>query len=318
VWDEAAASHITAGTFGQRLGIIRANTAQAGAPTTITLDASASAVNDFYNGALIHITAGTGAGQSRPIMDYAGATKIATVPAWATNPANDSVFVIVPATMKVDVHALAGVTDSAIRQQLTAASVVSGVVLAGSANSITALLDPTPAQDDQFNQRFVVFDVATQVTPNLRGTATRILDSTSGGVLTVATLPIAPGLGDTFTIQHAALPVTITSAGHVEADTIALYGDQASASRLSESAKTIATAVCDAGSTESNIVTLAINPAAAELDQFKGRIALFKYDTTTTNLQGQGTRILASSADGQLTVDPLTDPPVAGDEFCIL
>lgn len=75
---------------------VRTGTAQAGAGTTITLDAGASAVDDFYNKTLIVITAGTGAGQSRFIDDYVGATKVATVATWATNPSSDSVFYILP------------------------------------------------------------------------------------------------------------------------------------------------------------------------------------------------------------------------------
>ncbi len=57
------------------------------ASTTATLDASASAVNDFYLGSMIEITSGTGAGQTRRITAYVGATKVATVhTAWATTP----------------------------------------------------------------------------------------------------------------------------------------------------------------------------------------------------------------------------------------
>jgi hypothetical protein len=96
VWDEAASGHVTAGSFGQAHNIIRANTAQAGAGTTITLDASASAVDDFYNNARIFLTAGTGVGQGRFIEDYDGTTKVATVATWGTNPSSDSVFVILP------------------------------------------------------------------------------------------------------------------------------------------------------------------------------------------------------------------------------
>lgn len=96
VWDEAASGHVTAGSYGQAHNIIRANTAQAGAGTTITLDASASAVDDFYNNQRIFITAGTGVGQGRFISDYVGSTKVATVATWATNPSSDSVFVILP------------------------------------------------------------------------------------------------------------------------------------------------------------------------------------------------------------------------------
>jgi hypothetical protein len=96
VWDEATSGHVSSGSFGQAWNIIRAGTAQAGGNTSITLDASASAVDDFYNNARIFITAGTGVGQGRFISDYVGSTKVATVATWATNPSSDSVFVILP------------------------------------------------------------------------------------------------------------------------------------------------------------------------------------------------------------------------------
>jgi hypothetical protein len=79
------------------LAVIRSNTAQAGAPGTITLDASANATDDFYNNTYIQITAGTGVGQARFISDYVGATKAASVNTnWITSPDNTSVFIIWP------------------------------------------------------------------------------------------------------------------------------------------------------------------------------------------------------------------------------
>lgn len=73
----------------------RRNTAQAGGASTITLDASASAVDDFYNGDKIRIVGGTGSGQTRNVSDYVGSTKVLTVSeAWSTNPDNTSVFEI--------------------------------------------------------------------------------------------------------------------------------------------------------------------------------------------------------------------------------
>lgn len=73
----------------------RTGTAQAGAAGTITLDASASATNDIYNGMLCRIVSGTGAGQWRVIYDYVGATKVAHVkPNWTTTPDNTSVFAV--------------------------------------------------------------------------------------------------------------------------------------------------------------------------------------------------------------------------------
>jgi hypothetical protein len=74
---------------------IRKSTAVAGAASTITLDAGASATNDFYNEMKITIIAGTGLGQSRMINSYVGGTKIATVTRpWLVNPDATSVFII--------------------------------------------------------------------------------------------------------------------------------------------------------------------------------------------------------------------------------
>ncbi len=80
--------------------LIRANTAQAGGDTDkIKLDASASAVDDYYNNMLITITAGTSVGDHRTISDYDGTTKVATVSA---------VFTATPdATSKFAIHAAA-------------------------------------------------------------------------------------------------------------------------------------------------------------------------------------------------------------------
>jgi hypothetical protein len=47
--------------------------------TTVTLGAGASALVDAYNGCIIDFVAGTGAGQSRLIIDYSVTTKVATL-----------------------------------------------------------------------------------------------------------------------------------------------------------------------------------------------------------------------------------------------
>ena len=78
------------------LQTIRSNTAQAGASTTLTLDSSASASDDFYNNTYVYVTGGTGVGQARFISGYNGSSKIATVnAAWVTNPSSDSTFAII-------------------------------------------------------------------------------------------------------------------------------------------------------------------------------------------------------------------------------
>lgn len=97
VWDEVASGHLAVGSYGLLLQGLRGALAQAGASTTVTLDASASSTNDIYTNNLIAIVSGTGIGQTRLITAYVGSTKVATVsPAWTTNPASGSGFVLIP------------------------------------------------------------------------------------------------------------------------------------------------------------------------------------------------------------------------------
>lgn len=78
----------------------RISTAQAGAASTITLDASASATDGRYVGYGVYLYGGTGGGirgvgQERTIVAYNGTTKVATVAqAWGTNPDNTSKFML--------------------------------------------------------------------------------------------------------------------------------------------------------------------------------------------------------------------------------
>jgi hypothetical protein len=65
--------------------------------TQVKLDASASAVNDFYNGMWIYISTLTGgvAATHRQITDYNGSTKVATVAvAWTDQPVTGETFEI--------------------------------------------------------------------------------------------------------------------------------------------------------------------------------------------------------------------------------
>ncbi len=79
----------------------RFGTAQAGAASTITLDAGASATDGRYVGYGVYLYGGTGGGvrgtgQERTITAYNGTTKVATVAqAWGTNPDNTSKFMLI-------------------------------------------------------------------------------------------------------------------------------------------------------------------------------------------------------------------------------
>jgi hypothetical protein len=84
----ATGANWTAGTPN-----VEAGAAQAGAGSTITLRSGASVTNSIYNGQVVFITGGTGAGQQRIISGYVGSTKVATVSvAWSVNPDATSVY----------------------------------------------------------------------------------------------------------------------------------------------------------------------------------------------------------------------------------
>jgi hypothetical protein len=83
----------TIGNYG--MNAIRIGLAQAATAGTITLDAQAPATADIYNGNMISIIAGTGAGQTRIIHDYL--SMVASVsPNWAVIPDATSMFQITP------------------------------------------------------------------------------------------------------------------------------------------------------------------------------------------------------------------------------
>ena len=93
-WDEilTGATHNIATSAGRRVReigayAIHSGTAQAGNSVHITLAAAASATNGVYNRNLLVLTDGTGADQTRTVIDYNGSTKIATIDReWRVNP----------------------------------------------------------------------------------------------------------------------------------------------------------------------------------------------------------------------------------------
>lgn len=106
-WGNTLPTTPTANTIDEALVIVdnlagRINTAAGGGASTITLDASASAVDGRYVGYMVYLYGGTGGGargtgQERTITAYNGTTKVATVAqAWGTNPDATSKFILYP------------------------------------------------------------------------------------------------------------------------------------------------------------------------------------------------------------------------------
>ena len=104
VWDEVltGATHNIQSSAGRRVrqlaSIVIADGTAQGSGTgnnQIQLDAGASSVDGSYDPSVVAIVSGTGAGQSRLILQYDGATKTATVDRnWKVNPDNTSEFIL--------------------------------------------------------------------------------------------------------------------------------------------------------------------------------------------------------------------------------
>ena len=104
VWDEilSGTTHNIATSAGRRVReigayAIQSGTAQAGNSIHITLAATASATDGIYNRNLLVIVGGTGAGQTRTIVDYVGSTKVALADReWRVSPDATSEYQVVP------------------------------------------------------------------------------------------------------------------------------------------------------------------------------------------------------------------------------
>lgn len=117
IWDEQRSGHVLSDTFGGLFQALNDGTAQAGGAGTITLAAAASAVDSFYNGAILQIISGTGAGQFRQIASYVGSTRVATiVGSWSTQPNNTSRYLLHTSQAVIDVSAASvdAILDDAI------------------------------------------------------------------------------------------------------------------------------------------------------------------------------------------------------------
>ncbi len=144
--------------------------AQAGAATTVTLASTESASTDFFKGAWIELTSGTGAGQTRLCVGYNGTTKVATVDtAWAVNPDGTTGYQVLTGATSPGVYqiqntiwdeiltgATHNVASSAGRRlrNLGALSIYDATAQGGSANTIT--LDAgASSQDDLYHRNII-------------------------------------------------------------------------------------------------------------------------------------------------------------------
>jgi hypothetical protein len=86
---------VSAGTPLPVFGILDWGTAQASASGTLVHRSGLSWANDIPNGGQAIIYSGTGAGQTRFIYDFTGASDTSNIsPAWTTTPSTDSLYVV--------------------------------------------------------------------------------------------------------------------------------------------------------------------------------------------------------------------------------
>jgi len=120
---------------------------------------------------------------------------------------------------------------------------------------------------------------------------------------------------DTQNIQSR-IPTALIG-GKMNSDAAAVGGSTDGATRLGKATQANVYGTIGSGSTTTSLVTSALDPAAAAIDQFKGKVVTFDANTTTVNLRGQSTDITANTAGGVLTVTALTTAAVSGDTFVI-
>ena len=159
-------------------GAVRSRLAQAGGASTITLDTGATATDSLYNGNIVAIIAGTGAGQNRVITGYVGSTRVATVDTpWVVNPDSTSVFALYP-------QGIIGLTSAQVEAAImdTTNGVETGLTFRQSLRLASAVLfgrrSGTGSGTEIFNA--AVTNAKARVTGTIDGTGNRTNVTTDG------------------------------------------------------------------------------------------------------------------------------------------
>lgn len=116
--------------------------AQGGTSTSITLNSSASSINDTYKGQTVVLRTGTGQDQSRIISAYNGTTKVATVAqAWITTPGTASAYMILPTGRALMVSAEADSISAASLAADVTTELQSGLATSAALATVAGYID---------------------------------------------------------------------------------------------------------------------------------------------------------------------------------
>jgi hypothetical protein len=205
----SVAAKAVVGSWRLGYGTTRANTAQAGTVSSITLDASASATTDLYKGLLCYLVAGTGAGQCRTIISYNGSSKQA-IPDWNWTTAPDSTTVF--ALTMADNPALNSSLQPAASNPTVA--IRTGTAQAGSTSGTIKLDSGASSTDNIYNNDLVVITGGTGLGQS------RLIIAYTGSTVT-ATVDRAwittPDNTSTFAIYASTTPGVFSNQGVAQA-----------------------------------------------------------------------------------------------------
>ncbi len=284
--------------YPRKLVSIRTGTsASAGSLTSsIVLDASASAVDDFYNG-MICVAVIDGTTEVRMISDYTGSTQTATVvPDWNTAPDNNDTFTVyLPDGVQIQ-QANASHWNSLATVELPLVPTTAGRKLDVSAGGEAGIdWANVGGQSTSVN--------LSATTTNLVNTATTLtnLPAITAGWLTatgiaadaftaakfaadcITAAKIADGAIDAATFAAGAITATVIATGAIDADALATDGVQEIRDAITGGAYALST---DANGR----IRIVDGTATGEIDTSSGAIAhVILTDTTTTNTDMRGT-----------------------------
>jgi hypothetical protein len=224
------------------LSSVETGTLQSATSTTAVLDDVPTTIiasgdrndNDFLNGMLLHITGGTGAGQTRRIADYTGGTFTCTVAAWLVTPSSDSTYELLPDAESNDVN-----VTSIAAGAITAAAIATGAIDADAlaTDAVAEIADGVWDEDATGHQT--------------QGTFGQAIGDPAADTNTIFKAVVTDATGATVGVDGAA----------IVADTNELQTDWANGGRLDLILDTAASGSLDAGD-----VRDAIGLATANLD----------------------------------------------------
>lgn len=306
VWDEilTGAVHNIPTSAGRRLRELEQSFVQASGTIatvtnghTITLDTGAVATADYYPHSRLSIVEGTGAGQSRLIINYTVGRVCTLESDFTTNPDTASLYVVEAADANVP---------------RSVENLASGYV-ATYTNTTTITLDTlAEANADLYVDCMILFPDGTGA-----GQSRRIAAYTAGRVVTLSpALDTALAAGTSYRITAMVSVNEISDAVWDEViSTSAHNGAQSAGQRLRRSAGLIQTesAVDDPGATAT---TTQFNTDLTEVDDFWNDALLV---FISGDLAGQSKPIQDyANTNGAITLDEaLTSAPANNDEFLI-